>query len=153
MCMNYRSRSSPRWSICSLSTMHYYKLYWRLFIPAIDVCLWWSGHKWTVHTWHGLACVFQVDMHGVRVRHFKKFIKYRLTQQLTKLSNFIWESGEFLSLVVPLLLLATAAVASLTCSVLVFTFAGCCSAKHFPTFNKLTKKKHGLHTIYFDVII
>ena len=40
-----------------------------------------------------------------QTQSFTKFIMFLLTRQLTKMSNFIRESGEFLSLFMPLLLL------------------------------------------------
>ena len=51
---------------------------------------------------------------------FIKLGKLLLTQQLTKLSDFIRESGGFLPLVFSLLLLTVVDVAALTCSTFVF---------------------------------
>lgn len=53
-------------------------------------------------------------------------LTFLLTQQLTEFNDFIRESGIFLFL---FHLLAVVDVAVLTCSMLVFKFAICCSAK------------------------
>lgn len=56
-----------------------------------------------------------------RRKSFRMFIKFLQTQQLTELSDFVMESGEFLSLFISLLLLTVADVADLNCSVLVIS--------------------------------
>ena len=110
---------SPLLDLCIVSALHHYM---RLFIPSINMPLtrplviqspflvpyaikhvhhWYKEKQCFAITWRLTFAEFTTRLKLLRIchgHHFTTLFKFIVNQQLTKLSDFIREPGEFLSL-------------------------------------------------------